>query len=199
MPCKKCLEIKNNNNISENQCFFHDTKNIILNHDVDTIKKWIDGLYNKHKLKSSVFIFNNNSNKVSLYKLVTATYPKLLRQVGIYKKGNRFVEEITNYILETSRKGYVNITTDTIKTYIKNVKLNIKNINISLFREQHFIYCITKQGLSLNDSLKYCFTNKKGKDIQTIIIFYRERDRILWSELYHLPCPIVSIIIKAIG
>jgi hypothetical protein len=118
-----------------------------------------------------------------------------------------FVKDITDYLFEISKKEIIPnyFTAEIIHKYIKNVKLSIKsieNVNFStvksLFRENHFIYFITKQGLSLEDSIKYCFKETKGKDIHTIINFYRERYRILWSELYHLPSSIVLIIIKAV-
>jgi hypothetical protein len=182
---------------------------MIFNNDADTIKKWIDNLYHKYEISNNRYIFNNGVSSPDSYNfhlLATSVYPKLLSQKGIYKRGDKFVEDITNYVLQisffcvlTNRSTF--FTADVIKTYIKNVKLNIKNIksiSISLFRENHFIYCITKQALSLEDSIKYCLKVTKGKDIHTIINFYRERDRIIWSELYHLPSSIVLIIIKAV-
>jgi hypothetical protein len=189
MPCKKCLDKKNNNNnIKETQCFFHETKNIILNNSEDNIKKWIDNLNN---------LYNSNP---SFYKLVTLTYPKLLKQNGIYKKkSNIFITNITDYILEKTNNRYIGINSNTISTYIDNVKLNIKNLNISLLKEQHFNSCIIKQELSLNDSINLCFPKKQRNGIYDIINFYRERDRILWKELYHIPSPIISIIINLIG
>jgi hypothetical protein len=199
MRCKSCYEVNN-------QCFFHLSKSMIFNNDADTIKKWIDNLYRKYELSDNRYIFNNGVSSPDSYNfnlLATSVYPKLLSQKGIYKRGDKFVEDITNYVLQISFLTNISnlFTVDVIKTYIKNVKLNIKNIkniSISLFRENHFIYCITKQALSLEDSIKYCFKKTKGKDIHTIINFYRERDRILWSELYHLSSSIVLIIIKAV-
>ena len=181
MPCKECFERKI-------QCFFHETKNIILSKSEDDVKKWIDNLNN---------IYNTNS---SFYKLVTLTYPKLLKQTGIYKKkSNIFITNITNYILEITNNRFIRLSLNTISIYIDNVKLNMKNMkNISVLKEQHFNSCIIKQGLSLSDSINLCF-HKKGNGINNVINFYRERDRILWKELYHLPSPIISIIIKLIG
>jgi hypothetical protein len=194
--CKDCLELKNHN-----KCFFHNAKNIILNNDVDTIKKWIDVLYNKYELTTKHY-------ECDILFLVTDICPKLLSQREIYKRCNKFIKDIIDYLFEISKKEIIPIyfTAEIVHKYIKNVKLSIKsieNINFntvkSLFRENHFIYFITKQGLSLEDSIKYCFKETKGKDIHTIINLYRKRDRILWKELYHLPDSIVSIIIKAIG
>ena len=89
MSCKKCFEIKN-------QCFFHETKSIILTKSENDVKKWIDKLY----------LYNSNE---LLYTLVTSTYPKLLKQTGIYKKSNIFITNITDYILEITNKRFIKI------------------------------------------------------------------------------------------
>jgi len=39
-----------------------------------------------------------------MFYIVTDVYPKLLSQPEIYKKGNRFVKDITDYLFEISKK-----------------------------------------------------------------------------------------------
>lgn len=199
MSCKKCAKLRNGENkfsLEEKLCFFHFTKDIILHNDVEYIKKWISNLYEKYRYSSRVFIFNpSGEEKISFYSLLATTYPRLLRQRSIYKKGSAFVTEITNYILDFAKEGHIKIEAETINTYIKNVKINMDNIDKTLLKEVHLYHCIIKQGLSLRESLKYCYPIRKGKELQVIVDFYVQRDRLIWKGLYHLPDSIIMEIV----
>ena len=199
ISCKKCLNMQTDENkfsVEVKKCFFHLTKEIILNNDLEFIKTWISELYKKYRYSSRVFIFNPSmEEKISFYNLLSATFPRLLRQKSIYKRGDKFVSSITNHILQFAKEGHIKIEPETINTYMKSTKINMNNIDKTLLKEIHLYNCIINQGLSLNDSLKYCYPNRKGKDLKYIIDFHVKRERILWKGLYHLPDGIILMIV----
>lgn len=203
MSCKKCISLnseENKYNLEVKKCFFHITKDIILNNNIDFIKEWVTDLYNKYRYSSKVFIFNpSGEEKISFYALLATTFPKLLRQKSIHKRGEKFVSDITNHILKFANEGHIRIESETINTYIRFAKINMNNINKTLLKDVHLYHCILKQGLSLNESLKYCYPIRKGKELKEIVDFYVKRDRILWKGLYHLPDAIIFIILDKLN
>jgi hypothetical protein len=98
-------------------------------------------------------------------------------------------------------KENIHIYPDKFNIYLKYVKINVDILDKikSLFREKHFFNCINIQGLSLDKALTYCYPIKQANDIENIINFYRNRDRLILTKLYYLPTPIVLIILYQIG
>jgi len=203
MSCKKCSSLnseENKYNLEVKKCFFHLTKDIILNNNKEFIKEWVTNLYDKYRYSSRIFIFNSSGEeKISFYALLATTYPKLLRQKSIHKKGKSFVTEITNHILQFAKEGHIRIESETINTYIRYAKINMDNVDKTLLKEVHLHNCILRQGLSLNESLKYCYSIRKGKDLKEIVDFHVKRDRVLWKGLYHLPDAIIFIILDKLN
>ena len=126
-------------------------------------------------------------------------FPKLLRQSTIHKRGKQFVSEIANYILCLAHDGHIKIEKETITTYLKYVKIDMKNINKNYLKDVHLFNCIMKQHMPLETAIQYCYPNKKGKELIELFKFYTERDRIVWDELHYLPNEIIRIIIHKIS
>lgn len=92
MSCKKCSDLNSEDNKSNSEvkkCFFHTTKDILMNNDIDYIKSWITELYNKYTTRD--FIYNSSSKEfLSFYRLLVTFFPRLLQQSAIHKKRKRF-------------------------------------------------------------------------------------------------------------
>ena len=207
--CKECSQIKHDYKDENVLCFFHTTKHIILNNDFEFIKQWINHILNRFKknyqpidvdLLNSDF-FNPQVVSYTFNNLLYNVYPRILKQKTIHKKNNIFVSNVTNYILSTAIQEHIHIYPDKFNIYIKYVKINVDILDkmISLFREKHFFNCVNIQGMSLNKALFFCYPIKQANDIDNIVNFYRNRDRLILAKLYHLPTPIVSIILNKIG
>lgn len=198
MLCETCSNLKlteSKHDIETKKCFFHITKDIMMNNDLDFVKNWIDELYKKYRYSSRVYIFNPSSKELlSFYGLLVKLFPRLLRQPEIYRKGNTFLSNVSNYMLKLAKESHIKIEKETLTTYLKNVKINMKNIDKNVLKETHLYYCVMKQELPLSTALKYCYPVKKGKELSKIITFYIERDRLIWRYLY-LPTPIIQIIV----
>ena len=203
--CKECLKIIVDYRDSNALCFFHITTNIIFNKDFEIIKKWINDMLKQFKPYYQVRkVDYYNNTRISTYNfrnLLYDVYPRILKQKTIHKKNNIFVSNVTNYILSMAIEENITIYTYIFNTYLKYVKINVDILDKLkfLFKEKHFFNCINIQGLSLNKSLFYCYSLKKANDIESIINFYRDRDRFIITKLYHLPIPIVSLILYKIG
>ena len=87
MTCNKCQE--------GNKCFFHLTKEIVLNNEIKVIKEWIMNLYINYKFATRSFIINlNNPDKKSFYNLLTSTYPRLSKYINSANFDEQFVPNI---------------------------------------------------------------------------------------------------------
>jgi len=187
--CKYC----NNPNYSDEICFIHFTKDILMNNDLHFIKKWVDDLYLSHgsrrySLNKTLFIGK------SFPGLLNGVYPYLLKQKQIYKKGDKFLMDFTDYLLKRAEDNDIKIYPETLKTILKSVKVNIKYCK-NILNETQFSACIKKQGYSLDKSLEYCFSKKRGDEMKEVIEFYRKRDYIIYSYLHHIPIDIVTMIV----
>lgn len=201
MSCKKCSDLNSEDNKSNSEvkkCFFHTTKDILMNNDIDYIKSWITELYNKYTTRD--FIYNSSSKEfLSFYRLLVTFFPRLLQQSAIHKKGKDFVSNIANHILSLANKGHVKIEKETITTYIKYVKINMENINKHHLKEKHLYNCVMKQHVPIDTAIHFCYPGKKGKELKKLIRFYVDRERLIWTNLYCLPNSIVRIIINKIN
>jgi hypothetical protein len=188
-------------------CFFHLSKNIFLNENLDYINKYIEYIINKRNLSDierNVIVtkyFIPDSYNYCIRFLINNIYLKILKQKKINKKGHLFVCELTNNILLFSIRENIHIYSNILTNYLNNVKIKSEILNLlkPSFREKHFIYCIQNQGISLNESLKLCYSEKEGKNIEDIVSFYRKRDTLIYKYLYFIPNPIVLTILDILG
>ncbi len=190
MNCKKC---------EEDKCFFHLTKEIVLNNEFEFIKEWINNLYINHKFSTRSFIIHmNNKDKISFYNLLIYSYPRLLKQLYHTDFNQDILSNITNYILSLAKKANIRMLPENLSVYLKSSKILMKNIDKRLLKEKHLILCVQKQNMPLNESIDNCFSSKIGNDLKNIINFYRKRDRIILRRLHCLPRNINYIIINMI-
>ena len=204
--CKDCIEMASRYN-ENTMCFFHLSKNIFLNENLDYINKYIEYIINKRNLSDierNVIVtkyFIPDSYNYCIRLLINKIYLKILKQKKIHKKGHLFVCELTNNILLFSIRENIHIYSNILTNYLNNVKIKSEILNLlkPCFREKHFIYCIQNQGMSLNESLKLCYSEKEGKNIEDIVSFYRKRDTLIYKYLYFIPIPIVLTILNILG
>ena len=204
--CKDCIKMVYQYNENA-MCFFHLSKKIVLNENLDYIKKWVEYIINKRNLSNiernviDTKYFIPGSYNYSIRFLINNIYPKILKQKTIHKKGPLFICELTNNILSFSIRENIRIYSNILTNYLNNVKIKSEILNLlkPCFREKHFIYCIQNQGMSLNESLKLCYSEKEGKNIEDIVSFYRKRDTLIYKYLYFIPNPIVLTIIDILG
>jgi len=65
-------------------------------------------------------------------------------------------------MLKLAKESHIKIEQETITTYLKNVKINLKNVDKNILKETHLYYCVMKQELPLSTALGYCYPSKKG-------------------------------------
>jgi hypothetical protein len=184
----------------DGKCFIHLTKDILMNRDLQSIKEWIDSLYlfpNSKRSKRSKRCQRNNSlfRKRSFSGLLNWVFPHLLKQKQIYKRGDEFLRNLANYLLKKAKDNGVNVYPETLKTFLKRVKVDMKYYK-GVLNETQFLVCIKKQGCSLDKALEYCFSKKRGGEMKEVINFYRKRDYIIYSSLHKIPVDVILMIIK---
>jgi hypothetical protein len=188
-------------------CFFHLSKKIFLNENLDYIKKWIEYIINKRNISDiernviETKYFIPDSYNYCIRFLINKIYFKILKQKAIHKKGPLFICELTNNILSFCLRENIHIYSNILKNYLNNVKIKSEILILlkPFFREKHLIYCIQNQGMSLHESLKLCYNEKEGKNIEDTVSFYRKRDTLIYKYLYFISNPIILTIIDILG
>ena len=195
MPCNDCIKYKKNENIDYDQCLFHVAKDVIQKNNLDNIKKWVDSL----EPIDNQYGYNHTKTEHSFHNLVNYIIPRLLRQKAIHKKfDKKKLSKLLNYILSKAKEENIYFF-NVRKTYLQYGDIDLVNI-CRYLTETDLLLCI-RQGISLEESLRYCYStsNTKRYDINEIVNYYRKRDILLFRNLYQLPTSIVEIIIYMMG